>query len=249
MLLFPELSGDMLKQRKTGLTGRSLPQRKEQLNSSIHRVYVSPRLVRQVGFNTNTILFDALVSGRELLLWSKKTAKIANKAFKRYVFGIFAISISTLQLVPVTTVAPIPTNYSQENDIKYVIEDQIKASPAPVFQRPVDGGLSQGFWFIHPAIDIPRSYGTDIIPIAEGRVTLAGWDGGYGYSVIIKHTAGFTSRYAHLSKISVKKGQRVTKETTIGLVGATGYATGSHLHLEVYSDGKNVDPQAYLPKH
>lgn len=247
--MFPELSGDMLKQRKAGLAGRSLPQRKEQLNSSIHRVYVSPRLVRQVGFNTNSILFDALISGREFYHWAKKSAKISNKALKRYVFGIFAISISTLQLVPASTLEPIDTNYTQERNVEYVIEDQVKASPAPVFQRPVDGSLSQGFWFIHPAIDIPRSYGTDINPIAEGKVTLAGWDGGYGYSVIIKHTAGFTSRYAHLSKINVKDGQIVTKETTIGLVGATGYATGSHLHLEVYSDGKNVDPQAYLPIH
>ena len=239
----------MLKQRKTGLTGRSLPKRNGQLNSSIHRVYVSPRLVRQVGFNTNTILFDALISARGLLLWSKKSVKIANKALKRYVFGIFAISISALQLVPITTITPIPTTYSQENDTKYVIEDQIKASPAPVFQRPVDGSLSQNFWFVHPAIDIPRPHGTKINPIAEGKVTLAGWDGGYGYSVIVKHTAGFTSRYAHLSKISVNEGQRVTKETTIGLVGATGFSTGSHLHLEVYVDGSNVDPQAYLPKY
>ena len=245
--MFPELSGDMLKQRKTSLSGRSLPQRKEQLNSSIHRVYVSPRLVRQVGFNTNTILFDALISGRELLLWSKKSARTANKALKRYVFGIFAISISALQLVPVA-VEPTYTDSFQENEIKYVIEDQLKASPAPVFQRPVNGSLSQGFWFIHPAIDIPKPYGTDIQPIAEGTVTLARWDGGYGNTVVVKHSAGFTSRYAHLSKIDVKDGQRVTKETIIGLVGATGYATGSHLHLEVYSDGKNVDPQAYLPK-
>ncbi len=239
----------MLNQRHPELVeGRSLPQRKGQLNSSIHRVYVSPRLIRQVGFNTNAVLADALISGRVFFLWTKKSLKRMDKVVRRHIFGFFILSLSAIQFLPTTNAAKINNSTVSERSAPYTINDSVKAKEAPIFQRPVKGYISQGFWYFHTAIDIPKPYGTKIKPIAEGLVTYAGWDGGYGYSIIIKHKASFSSRYAHLSQIFVKKGVKVNKKTVIGLIGTTGYATGSHIHLEMYNEGKLVDPQKYLPK-
>lgn len=239
----------MLKLRKPRQTaGRSLPQRNGQLNSSIHRIHVSPRQIRRVGFNTNAILADAQISGRVFSHWSKKALTKINKVIKRHVFGFFVISLTALQILPVTTNETPANKTIEKYPSEYTLEDSVKASLAPVFQRPVKGYLSQGYWYVHPAIDIPSPQGSKINPIEEGVVTFAGWDGGYGYTVVIKHEADFSSRYAHLSTVSVKAGSKVTKKTTIGGVGTTGYATGSHLHLEIYDEGSTVDPQKYLPK-
>jgi murein DD-endopeptidase MepM/ murein hydrolase activator NlpD len=238
----------MLKLRTPRLkVRRSLPQRNEQLNNSLHRIHVSPRQIRRVGFNSSAILADAQISGWVFSHWSKKALANINRVIKRHVFGFFVISLTALQILPVTTDETLANKTIEDRPLEYTLEDSVKASPAPVFQRPMEGSLSQGYWYIHPAIDIPNQQGSKINPIEEGVTTYAGWDGGYGYTVVIKHKADFSSRYAHLSTINVKVGSRVTKTTTIGSVGATGYATGSHLHLEVYDEGSAVDPQKYLP--
>lgn len=240
----------MLKQRTpSSIAGRSLPQRNEQFNNYPHLIYVSPRLIRKVGFDSRAILADAEFSGREIIQWTKKTLEGVNRVVKRHIFGFFVISLSTLQFLPaVTNEAPTYTQ-AKDRQVEYLFEDSVKAKEAPIFQRPVQGYLSQSFWYFHPAIDIPNPYGAVIKPIAEGEVLFMGWDGGYGYTIIVKHTAGFSSRYAHLSQIFVKKGARVDKKTTIGTVGTTGFATGSHLHLELYNEGRIADPQEYLPKN
>lgn len=231
------------------LTRRSLPQRHEQFNIYPHRIHVSPHFIRHAGFNANAVIVDAIVSGREALLWSKKSWVRLNRILRRHIFGLFVISFSAIQFIPIgdATAETIPVGPVTNESDEVTFSASVKASSAPVFQRPVDGGLSQNYWYVHPAIDIPNQYGASIKPIADGKVTSAGWDGGFGHSVIIKHKAGFSSRYAHLSGVSVEVGQTVTKKTTIGWVGATGVATGSHLHLELYNDGRSVDPQKYLP--
>lgn len=230
-------------------TGRYLPQRHEQFNIYPHRIRVSPQHIRHAGFDANAVIVDAIVSSREALLWSKIHWARLNRALRRHIFGLFVISFSAIQFIPIgnatadnISVAPV-TNESAE----VTFSASIKASSTPIFQRPVKGSLSQNYWYVHPAIDIPNPYGASIKPIADGKIISAGWDGGFGYLVIIQHKAGFSSRYAHLSSVNVSAGQTVSKKTTIGWVGATGVATGSHLHLELYNDGWSVDPQKYLP--
>lgn len=231
------------------IEGRSLPQRNGKLNNSPRPNYISPLLIRRAGFNANAILLDAQISGGILFHWAKKVNKKISRVIRRHIFGLFVISFSTLQaLSPTVDVVDLNRNVVKRPSVTF-ISDSIIAKQAPTFQRPVGGSLSQKFWYIHPAIDIPNPYGTKVRPVNEGQITFAGWDGGYGYSVVIKHKAGFASRYAHLSKISVKRGSKITKKTVIGLVGATGFATGSHLHLEIYNNGKVVDPEKYLPKN
>ena len=101
----------------------------------------------------------------------------------------------------------------------------------------------------HTGVDFPVSTGTTVKAIAAGRVVTSGWGGSYGYQVVIRHVDGRYSQYAHLSAISVKAGQTVGGGQRIGRSGATGNATGPHLHFEVRTGpgfGSDIDPVAYL---
>lgn len=94
----------------------------------------------------------------------------------------------------------------------------------------------------HLGTDYAASQGTRVHATARGRVTHAGWNGGYGKMVEISHPNGYRTRYAHLSRIHVKKGQSVQQKTLVGRVGATGRATGPHLHYELIHNGRHMDP-------
>lgn len=123
-----------------------------------------------------------------------------------------------------------------------------------LMRTPVDGArMSSGFGprlhpilgysRMHRGVDFAAGTGTPVLASASGRVTRAGWGGGYGNIVIIDHGKGLVTRYAHLSKIQVKQGARVDQGTVIGRVGSTGMSTGPHLHYEVWQNGKAVDPR------
>lgn len=112
---------------------------------------------------------------------------------------------------------------------------------------PENTGVSQEFHLGHPGIDITAPLGTKIHPLKEGVVVLMSvtkWD--YGRSVVIDHGNGLLTRYAHMGKIFVEEGERVTIDMPVGEVGLTGRTTGPHLHLEVMKDGRTVNPRPYL---
>ena len=95
----------------------------------------------------------------------------------------------------------------------------------------------------HAGIDFPAATGTPVSAAASGQVVFAGRSGsGWGRLVVVAHGQGIRTRYAHLSRIEVRLGQRVAVGSTVGLVGATGEASGPHLHFEVLVRGANVDP-------
>jgi murein DD-endopeptidase MepM/ murein hydrolase activator NlpD len=98
----------------------------------------------------------------------------------------------------------------------------------------------------HEGIDIGAAQGTPIRAAASGTVTFAGQMSGYGNIVIVQHAGGLQTRYAHQSAMSVTAGQTVAAGEVIGAVGATGEATGPHLHFEVRVNGVAVDPAPYL---
>jgi len=104
-----------------------------------------------------------------------------------------------------------------------------------------------GFNALHTGLDIAGDYGSPIQATADGIVELAGWDGGYGNSVVISHGNGLSTRYGHMSDIKVKVGQTVKKGETIGLMGSTGRSTGTHVHYEILKNGVPVNPISYLP--
>ncbi|MCP4117563.1 MAG: M23 family metallopeptidase [Desulfobacteraceae bacterium] len=94
----------------------------------------------------------------------------------------------------------------------------------------------------HTGIDYGAKTGTKIFATANGKVIFAGWKGGYGKVIILKHPNGYQTYYAHCSKLIAKKGQFVDQGETIARVGATGVVTGPHVHYEVRINGKPVNP-------
>lgn len=94
----------------------------------------------------------------------------------------------------------------------------------------------------HTGIDLAVAKGTPIRSAKYGTVITAGWSNTYGNYVIIKHSDGYQTLYAHMTKYTVKKGQVVNQGELIGYVGSTGYSTGPHLHFSVYKNGNLVNP-------
>lgn len=115
---------------------------------------------------------------------------------------------------------------------------------------PTRGSISSRYSYrgreFHGAIDIAARSGTPITAAAGGTVTTAGWGGGYGNQIVINHGGGMSTRYAHCSALNVKVGQKVSQGQVIGRVGATGRATGAHLHFEVMVNGAKKNPINYL---
>nr|WP_214647945.1 M23 family metallopeptidase [Ruegeria lacuscaerulensis] len=99
---------------------------------------------------------------------------------------------------------------------------------------------------MHNGADFAGAHGTDIFATADGVVTHAGWQSGFGRLVKIKHAFGIETLYAHNTKIRVKVGQRVSRGDHIADMGSTGRSTGTHLHYEVRVNGKPVNPMTYI---
>ncbi|MDI1338745.1 M23 family metallopeptidase [Polaromonas sp.] len=119
---------------------------------------------------------------------------------------------------------------------------------SPVEFSRISSGFSMRFhpilqkWRAHLGTDFAASTGTPARTVGDGVVEFSGVQNGYGNVVFIKHRSGHETVYAHLSKLLVQRGQSVTQGQTIGLVGATGWATGPHLHFEFRVNGVQQDP-------
>jgi peptidoglycan hydrolase-like protein with peptidoglycan-binding domain len=116
---------------------------------------------------------------------------------------------------------------------------------------PVDGPVGDRFGprgaRFHAGVDLAAPSGAVVMAAAAGRVKWAGWrDGGWGNLVVISHGRGVRTLYAHLSRIDVRRGERLAEGSKVGLVGATGHATGPHLHFELRVRGAAVDPLTAL---
>lgn len=100
----------------------------------------------------------------------------------------------------------------------------------------------------HKGIDISRPPGTEVFAWSDGVISGSGWLRGYGLTVDVTHADGMKTRYAHLMRTTVQKGQKIDKGQIVGQVGKTGRTTGSNLHFEVAVAGKITDPQDHLSK-
>jgi murein DD-endopeptidase MepM/ murein hydrolase activator NlpD len=98
----------------------------------------------------------------------------------------------------------------------------------------------------HKGIDVAMVTGDPVPAAGAGVVTFAGQLPGYGLTVTVRHDNGYETRYAHLSAASVSAGDQVAQGTTIGSAGASGRATGPHLHFEVLAAGQQIDPEEAL---
>lgn len=133
-------------------------------------------------------------------------------------------------------------NPEATGDFQYPLKARI-TSPFGPRRHPIFGVRS-----MHSGIDLAAPRGTAIKSSEGGLVIYSGWYGGYGRVVIVDHSKGFSTLYAHMDRIAVKVGDRVRQGETVGYEGATGYATGPHLHFELRSKGKPQNPVIYLKK-
>ncbi|MDD2799568.1 MAG: M23 family metallopeptidase [Bacteroidales bacterium] len=135
-------------------------------------------------------------------------------------------------------------------------EERLLCTPAiqPILNKDLKQ-LSSGFGIrvdpiygrakMHSGMDFTARIGTPIYATGDGRVQSAGWDQGYGNAVLINHGFGYQTKYAHMSRIKSKTGQKVKRGEVIGYVGTTGKSTAPHLHYEVHVNGKPVNPALY----
>jgi murein DD-endopeptidase MepM/ murein hydrolase activator NlpD len=152
----------------------------------------------------------------------------------------------------------LASSFKEAADSLAVHSARLAATPSIM---PTQGWLSSAFSSMrshpilhmarpHEGIDVTAPMGTPIEAPAAGVIRDAGWESGYGNTVVIDHGFGTQTKFAHASKILVREGQRVTRGQRIALVGNTGLATGPHLHYEVHVNGRAVDPLRYvLPEH
>ena len=100
--------------------------------------------------------------------------------------------------------------------------------------------------YAHSGIDIIADKGTEVLAVADGKVIKAEFSSAYGYHIVIEHTDGYETLYAHLQEMKVSVGDTINTGDEIGTVGATGMATGPHLHLELHYNGEPVNPLEYV---
>ena len=142
------------------------------------------------------------------------------------------------------------------NRIGSILGDRPGGTRPGSLSLPASGGIASPFgWRVHPiygdrrlhaGIDIDAPHGAPVRAAADGTVVIAGYQTGYGNTVVIDHGGGLATLSAHLSVISVSAGQTVSGGQLVGAVGNTGNSTGPHLHFEVRINGSPVDPMGYL---
>lgn len=107
--------------------------------------------------------------------------------------------------------------------------------------------ITQYFGWRHNGLDIAGPIGTSIFAAKNGKVITAGWNrGGYGNYIILQHSDGTKTLYAHMTKLYVNVGEQIEQGTVIGAMGSTGRSTGPHLHFEIIINGKRVNPLSYF---
>ncbi len=167
-----------------------------------------------------------------LKMVSAKIVKINGQEVDRMVLSESVLSAPTPSSVIVGT-RPVPTGIGSGQ-----------------FLRPYSGVITSRFgsrWgSVHKGIDVGGSVGDPVLSADEGKVVFAGWNtGGYGNLVILDHSNGYQTYYAHMNEILVSDGDVIEKGYQLGTVGNTGRSTGPHLHFEVRKDGEPQDPQTY----
>lgn len=141
--------------------------------------------------------------------------------------------------------------WTDGHEVRWINNDGLDPS-AKGMEMPVQGRISSKFgerfhpilhaMRMHKGVDLAARFGSPIVAAADGRVVSAGWHGGYGREVAIKHGAGVESIYGHMSRIAAAAGSYVRRGQVIGYVGSSGLSTGPHLHFEVRKNGTAVNP-------
>lgn len=196
---------------------------------AITRSQKAESAIRQFGLNPEQLAREAKdgMGGPFIPFFSSKKKQVRDPRFTRMLNALARMEAMEMAL------AGIPTSM-----------------PAAI------GLMSSGFGYradpftgagaMHAGLDFKGPVGTPILAAADGKITSAGWHGGYGKTIEITHANGLVTRYAHLSGFTVSIGQEVRRGVQIGRMGSTGRSTGSHLHFEVRINGAAINPKKFL---
>jgi murein DD-endopeptidase MepM/ murein hydrolase activator NlpD len=150
--------------------------------------------------------------------------------------------------LPVAIITPVPMPFDSST-----VPDAAEMAPfEPVFVWPINGTINSAYGprgsSFHDGIDIAAPHGTPIRAIESGEVIFSDTLRGYGNIVILQHSGGFVSVYAHNESNLVRSGQQVSRGEIIARVGSTGRVTGPHLHFEIRRNNRPLDPLSYMPR-
>jgi murein DD-endopeptidase MepM/ murein hydrolase activator NlpD len=168
-----------------------------------------------------------------------------HKKIKQIVGGAMVVLVILSAILPPSLASAKTATYNSvsQNEAEIQLVETEKSLRLPVENFVI----TQNFSFFHPGIDLAAIKGSPVYPIADGVVAYTNHSQfGYGNEIIINHGSGLKSLYAHLSKIEVKEGEKVTKDSLLGLVGSTGWSTGPHLHLQIWEEDRWVNPRTFF---
>ncbi|MBV7505047.1 peptidoglycan DD-metalloendopeptidase family protein [Bacillus sp. sid0103] len=230
-----------------GLSKDSLLKIGSQINLTVPKPFIEVIVEKEVNKKEEIPYKHTVVEDKSLLKGKKKVKQEGKSGSRSVTYKISEQSGVTVNKAEV-----------KETILKQPVDEIVikgtKVIPSRgdgTFAWPTVGGYissKQGprWGRMHKGIDIARPSNRTIKAADNGVVVSAGWGGGYGNKIVIDHRNGFRTLYGHMSSLKVRVGQTVSKGSAIGIMGATGDATGVHLHFEVYKNGSLVNPLSYL---
>ena len=196
---------------------------------AVKRALRAEAAIRQYGLNPKMLAGESTDAqgGPFIPFFGKREASIGDPRFDKLAAALDRMNRMESSLNSIPTAMPaavmnMSSNYGYRRD-------------------PFTGGGA-----MHSGIDFKGPHGSAILAAADGRVTFAGRQGGYGNCLEITHANGLVTRYAHLSGFNVREGQKVSRGFRIASMGSTGRSTGTHLHFEVRLNGQAVNPMKFL---
>lgn len=229
---------------------RLIPGRK--LLISTPDVYLGVKVVRTITYNESINYSTVRIKDDSLYVNQTKVktaGKKGNKLITAEVTYVDGVKTNTDIISSIVTSEPV-TRELYVGTKNYPTSFSSLAGTG-AFIRPISGGYTScayGGYRGHVGVDLTMSgaYGKAIYASAGGKVIQAGWSGGYGIMVKIRHDNGYETWYAHMSSKLVSVGDRVTQGQQVGRIGSTGNSTGPHLHFELRINGSPVNPMRYI---
>ncbi|SOC39360.1 M23 family metallopeptidase [Ureibacillus acetophenoni] len=230
-----------------GLTEDSLLQIGQQINVTVEKPLVNVQVVQEKLLNEK-IDYEKIIEEDKTMYKGEKVVKQEGVPGEKQ--SAYLITEVNGKVTEKTVTNEVIIKEPVNNIVK-VGTKVMSSRGTGDFSWPAAGGyvssnMGSRWGAYHRGIDIAGPSNYNIKASDNGVVTAAGWDGSYGYRIIINHNNGYKTLYAHLSRIDVKVGQIVPKGSVIGIMGSTGNSTGTHLHFEVHKNGSIVNPLSYF---
>lgn len=200
--------------------------------------------------NLNEFISHLIKIGTDKRFAGHSISRVLRRLFEnKEARKILGFNLAIMTLFVGIIIPPISAfNSGQPVETTIVVADGELLVTEETVRLPVESlNVTQGYTVFHRGVDLNEIEGAPVYPIMDGRVERTFYSRfSYGNHILIDHGAGYKSLYAHLAKVVVKEGEEVDKNTVVGTVGHTGWASGSHLHLEVYENGRTFNPLTIL---